>query len=143
MNAQQIGLIRATWQVTQPNAEHVAGLFYARLFELDPSLRHRVGDQAREQGRRLLAMMDTLVCGLDRLPVLRRLLLAIGRRYATCGLRTSDYATLGAAWLWALNASLGNHFSPAARSAWTSFYGLVARNVRLGAHEALAIREMS
>lgn len=143
MNQQQIGLIRNTWGVTQPQAERITGLFYARLFALDPSLQHRFGERALEQGRRLLTMMDTLVCGLDRLPVLRRMLLSIGRRYATCGIRTSDYATFGAAWLWALDNCLGDAFSPAARSAWTAFYGVVARNVRQGAHEVLAIREVA
>lgn len=141
MNADQIQLIRSTWSAVHPAAHRVTGLFYARLFQLDPSLEPRIGRQSMQQAQRLMALMETAICGLDRLPALRRMLLHFGKRYATCGIRPGDYATFGAAWLWALGESLGHTFSPAARNAWTSFYGLVARNVRQGANEALALRE--
>lgn len=142
MNTDQIHLIRATWSAANPQADRIAHLFYTRLFELDPSLSPRIGAQARQHARRVLQLMDTAVCGLERLPALRRLLLGFGKRYATCGVRPSDYATFGAAWLWALGHGLDEKvFTPAARSAWTSFYGLVARNVRQGANEALGLRD--
>lgn len=143
MNADQIQLVRTTWGAVHPAAHRVTGLFYARLFQLDPSLEPRLGRQRMQHAQRLVALMDTAICGLDRVPALRRLLLNLGKRYATCGIRPGDYATFGAAWLWAMNESLGHTFSPAARSAWTSFYGLVARNVRQGANQALAIREVA
>ena len=116
-------------------------LFFARLYQLDPSLQPRIGNQSMAQMQRLLSLMDTAVTGLDRLPALRRMLCIFGRRYATCGIRPGDYATFGAAWLWAMGEGLGVGFSPAARSAWTSFYGVVARSVRQGANQALALRE--
>jgi hemoglobin-like flavoprotein len=141
MNTEQISLIRSTWSAVHPAAHRVTGLFFARLYQLDPSLEPRMGRQSMTEVQRLLTLMDTAVCGLDRLPALRRLLLNFGRRYATCGIRPGDYATFGAAWLWAMGESLGSSFSPAARSAWTSFYGLVARSVRQGANQALALRE--
>ena len=143
MNTDQIRLIRSTWSAVHPAAYRVTGLFFARLYQLDPSLQPRIGTQSMVQMQRLLSLMDTAVCGLDRLPALRRLLTKFGRRYATCGVRPGDYATFGAAWLWALGEGLGNSFSPAARSAWTSFYGVVARSVRQGANQALALREMA
>lgn len=142
MNTEQIRLIRSTWSSVHPSAYRVTGLFFARLYQLDPSLQARIGEQSMAHMQRLLSLMDTAVCGLDRLPALRRLLLNFGRRYASCGVRPGDFATFGAAWLWALGESLGHSFSPAARSAWTSFYGLVARSVRQGVNQALAVREV-
>ena len=139
MNADQIDLIRSTWSAIHPSAHRVTQLFYARLFQLDPSLEPRIGRQSMARAQRLMSLMESAVGGLERMPALRRMLLVFGKRHAGCGVRPGDYATFGAAWLWAMGESLGQSFSPAARNAWTSFYGLVARNVRQGVNEALAL----
>ena len=44
------------------------------------------------------------------------------------GVETTDYETVGAAFLWALQRTLGDGFSPAVQAAWASTYQMVAED---------------
>ena len=55
MTPQQIELVQSTWDQVKPDAEKVAALFYARLFELDPSLQSLFKGDMKEQGKKLMA----------------------------------------------------------------------------------------
>ena len=127
MTPTQVGLIRESWAAVEPIADTAAGLFYGRLFELDPTLERlfRRTDMVRQR-QVLMGTLAVVVKTLDRIDELLPAVEALGRRHAGYGVRESHYATVGAALLWTLEQGLGEAFTPAVREAWTAAYGTLA-----------------
>jgi len=129
-------IVQATWAQVAPNAPAVAALFYARLFELDPSLRALFAHaDMREQGRKLTTMLTVAVNSLDRLEDLIPAVEALGRRHAGYGVRDEHYDIVGRALLDTLAAGLGAAFTPEARDAWSEVYAALAGVMRRAAGE--------
>ena len=127
MTPTQVGLIRESWAAVEPIADTAAGLFYGRLFELDPALERlfRRTDMARQR-QVLMGTLAVVVKTLDRIEELLPAVEALGRRHGGYGVRESHYATVGAALLWTLEQGLGEAFTPAVREAWTEAYRTLA-----------------
>ncbi len=127
MTPTQVGLIRESWAGVEPIADTAAGLFYGRLFELDPTLERlfRRTDMARQR-QVLMGTLAVVVKTLDRIEELLPAVEALGRRHAGYGVRESHYATVGEALLWTLEQGLGEAFTAAVREAWTVAYGTLA-----------------
>lgn len=127
MTPTQVGLIRESWAAVEPIADAAAGLFYGRLFELDPTLERlfRRTDMVRQR-QVLMGTLAVVVKTLDRIEELLPAVEALGRRHAGYGVRESHYATVGEALLWTLEQGLGEAFTPAVREAWTAAYGTLA-----------------
>ena len=67
MDGRQIELVRTTWAKLVPIADQAAGMFYDRLFEIDPSVRSLFTGDMKNQGKLLVGMIDTAVKALDDL----------------------------------------------------------------------------
>ena len=119
-------LVRESWARVEPIGEVAAALFYGRLFELNPELRHRFHGDMAEQGRKLMQTLTVLVRGLDRLDDLLPAVQSLGRRHGAYGVRDAHYTTVEQALLWTLERALGDAFTPAVRGAWTEACGKVA-----------------
>src|SRR5262245_39941722 len=126
MTPEQKQLVKESFALVEPIAETAAALFYARLFELDPSLRPMFRGDITEQGRKLMQTLAVVVHGLDRLPTLIPAVEALGRRHVGYGVRDEHYTTVATALLWTLEQGLGPAFTPAAREAWTAAYVMLA-----------------
>lgn len=126
MTPEQIALVQDGFSKVVAIRDNAAQLFYARLFQLDPSLRSLFQDDMKRQRRKLMAAIATVVKGLnepeDILPMIREL----GRRHAGYGVDPRHYETVGAALLWTLEQGLGEEFTDDARRAWTAAYGLLS-----------------
>jgi len=126
-------------------ADTAAGLFYGRLFELDPAVERlfRRTDMAAQR-KVLMQTFTAVVKSLDRLDQIVPAVQALGRRHAGYGVREAHYATVGAALLWTLEQGLGPGFTPAVREAWATAYGILASvmidaaNAEITAPEAAA-----
>jgi hemoglobin-like flavoprotein len=127
MTPTDIDLIRASWAGVEPIADTAAGLFYGRLFELDPALERlfRRTDMAAQR-KVLMQTLTVVVKSLDRLDQIVPAIQALGRRHAGYGVREAHYATVGAALLWTLEQGLGEAFTPPVREAWTTAHGTLA-----------------
>jgi hemoglobin-like flavoprotein len=128
----EIALVKDSFRRVQPIADQAAALFYARLFELDPSLRPLFRGDLAEQGRKLMSMIAMAVSSLDRLDTLVPAVRQLGARHGAYGVRNEHYATVGTALLWTLEKGLGPAFTPDVRAAWTATYTLLA-NTMMGA----------
>jgi hemoglobin-like flavoprotein len=117
MTRYQVGLLRKSFAALLPVAEAAAALFYARLFELDPSLRSSVSGDLREQGRRLMHMLTVVVRGLDTPETLQPALRSLGRQVGY-GVTHAHDASAELAMLWTLEQALGSEFTPEVREAW-------------------------
>ena len=126
MTPKQKQLVIASWANVLPISESAAELFYARLFETYPELRTHFRGDMQKQGRKLMAMLNTLVNGLDDLEGLLEPLRRSGMAHAAYGVRAEDYDKVGEAFLWALERGLGDAFTPEVRQAWKVVYGTVA-----------------
>jgi hemoglobin-like flavoprotein len=127
MTPTEIDLIRASWSSVEPIADTAAGLFYGRLFELDPAIERlfRRTDMAAQR-KILMQTLTVVVKSLDKLDQLVPAVQALGRRHAGYGVREEHYATVGAALLWTLQQGLGDSFTPPVRAAWAEAYGILA-----------------
>jgi hemoglobin-like flavoprotein len=103
MNPSDIDLIRASWSGVEPIADTAAGLFYGRLFELDPAIERlfRRTDMAAQR-KVLMQTLTVVVKSLDKLDQIVPAVQALGRRHAGYGVREAHYATVGDALLWTL-----------------------------------------
>ena len=140
MNPAEISLVKSTFQKVAPIADQAAALFYARLFELDPSLRELFHGDMAAQGKKLMTMIGVAVNGLDRLEALAPAVRQLGMRHAGYHVRERHYDTVGAALIWTLEKGLGADFTADARSAWTRVYWLLAETMKAGARDATAMQ---
>ncbi len=138
MNQKQIELVQASFAEVVPIAETAAALFYQRLFELDPSLRPMFRGDLKEQGKKLMDMIATVVVNLKRLDRIVPGIQALGARHAGYGVSDEHYDTVGAALLWTLGQGLGEAFTDEVRDAWATAYGILATTMKDAAAEAAA-----
>lgn len=130
MTPEQIGLVQSTWAKLVPIKETAAELFYGRLFELDPSLRAIFKGDMKEQGRKLMAMINVAVGSLDKLDTIVPAVKDLGRRHNGYGVKPQDYGTVATALLWTLEKGLGDAFTPAVKEAWTETYTVLATTMQ-------------
>jgi hemoglobin-like flavoprotein len=130
MTPEQIAMVRASFAQVVPIKEAAAGLFYGRLFELDPSLKPLFKGEMKEQGIKLMAMIGTAVGGLDRLDSIVPAVQALGKRHVGYGVQAAHYDTVASALLWTLEQGLGAAFTSDVKAAWTSAYGILAGTMK-------------
>ncbi len=140
MTSTEITLIRDSFRKVAPIADQAASLFYARLFELDPSLRALFRGDMADQGRKLMTMIGMAVGGLERLDQLVPAVRQLGLRHAGYQVREAHYETVGEALLWTLERGLGADFTPATKAAWAKVYGVLAETMKAGARDAIAMQ---
>lgn len=126
MTPHQITLVQTSWQKVVPIKERAAELFYRKLFESDPSLQSMFKGDMVEQGRKLTAMINTVVVKLDQLGDIVPAVQDLGRRHVAYGVKDQHYDTVGGALLWTLGAGLGDAFTEDVKEAWTRAYTILA-----------------
>ena len=136
MTPDQRVLVQDSFELVKPIAPAAVELFYARLFELDPSLRPMFPANMVEQRRKLIQTLSFAVAGLERPATILPAVRALGRRHAAYGVRPEHFETVGAALLWTLAEGLGAAFTPEVRDAWASVYTALADEMQLGLAEA-------
>jgi len=134
MNTEKILLVRASWQKVLPIKDTAARLFYGQLFELDPSLRSMFRGDMVEQGRKLMAMINTVVNSLDKLEPLLGTVEEMGRRHVAYGVTEAHYDTVGSALIWTLGQGLGDAFTPAVKDAWVEAYTILSTTMKQAAY---------
>lgn len=138
MTPREITLVQESFRKVAPISEQAAAIFYARLFELDPSLRALFHGNMAEQGRKLMQVLGFAVGGLNKLTDLVPAVRALGLRHAGYEVREAHYETVGEALLWTLARGLGADFTPEHQAAWAKVYWLLAETMKAGARDGLA-----
>ncbi len=127
MNSEQIALVQSSWEKVLPISETAAELFYDRLFETDyttPDL--FAGTDMKEQGQRLMGMIDVAVKGLNDLDTLVPAVQELGKRHPSYGVKAEHFDSVGAALLWTLEQGLGDGFTPDIKEAWIEVYNVLS-----------------
>ena len=122
MTPNQIKLVQTSFAQVAPIAATAADLFYGRLFEIAPHVRAMFPEDISEQKKKLMAMLGTVVAGLNNLDTLMPAVRALGRRHGGYGVKAQHYAPVGSALLWTLEKGLGAAFTPEVKDAWATAY---------------------
>jgi len=136
LTPEQVTLVRETWAQVMPIADKAAGLFYGKLFELDPALKPLFRGDMTEQGQKLTKMIGIAVDHLDKLEEIVPAVQDLGVRHLEYGVKNSHYDTVGEALLWTLGQGLGDAFTTEVMNAWTDVYTLLAGTMKDAAREA-------
>jgi hemoglobin-like flavoprotein len=132
MTPEQKKLVRDSFALIAPAADHTGKLFYDNLFRLDPSLRQLFHGNIGEQSGKLMQMLATAVYSLDNLESLGPALHALGRRHAVYGVQPAQFDTVATALLATLETGLGARFTEPVREAWVAAYTLLASTIKRG-----------
>lgn len=138
MNPTQISLVRASFARIGTDGETVASVFYARLFDIDPSTKPLFPADLKGQRVKLMSVLKMVVASLDRLGPLIPVIEGLARRHVEYGVSERQYPSVGSALIWTLDQVLGNEFTPATRAAWVEAYGILSTTMIAAAREPLA-----
>jgi hemoglobin-like flavoprotein len=133
-------LVQSTFAKIASISDQAAAMFYARLFEIDPTLRTLFHSNLAEQGRKLMQVLGFAVRGLGDVDRIVPAVEDLARRHVTYGVRAEHYETVGTALLWTLEKGLGEAFTAATREAWTEAYNLLACIMKDAAYARAASR---
>lgn len=134
MTPEQITLVQESFQKVVPVKDQMAGLFYERLFALDPSVRPLFQGPMPEQGRKLMQALALVAANLLDLSAITETVRGLARRHVSYGVRPEHYATVGEALLWSLEQGLGRDFTPAVRDAWAAAFAMLAEEMKEAAY---------
>ncbi len=108
MEQSQIRLIQESFAHIAPHADLVTDLFFARLFQLEPTLRtHFPNDLRAPKGQFMYA--------------LTRVVRDLNVSYPETESEHARRHVVGAALLWTMEQGLGEQFTGEVRMAWTEF----------------------
>ena len=138
MTPEQISLVQSSMEKVLPIADDAAGLFYGKLFELDPEVQSLFKGNMEEQGRKLMAMIRTAVAGLSDLESIVPAVQDLGVRHIGYGVKDADYDTVGEALIWTLGQGLGEDFTDEVKTAWLEAYTLLATTMKDAASKVAA-----
>ena len=136
MTPAQVKLIQDSWAKVLPISETAADLFYGKLFELDPEVRSMFKGDMKEQGRKLMAILNTAVNSLNNVAAIVPTLQDMGKRHVDYGVKDKDYDTVGEALIWTLGAGLEDAFTDDTKAAWLAVYTLVADTMKEAAAQS-------
>jgi hemoglobin-like flavoprotein len=126
MTPDQVKAIQESFAKVVPISQQAAALFYGRLFEIAPAAKPLFRGDIEEQGRKLMAMLGSVVNGLGNLETILPAASALAKRHIDYGIKAADYEPVGAALLWTLERGLGAQWTPELEAAWTEAYTVLA-----------------
>lgn len=141
MTPDDIALIRRQFAATRGLEQAFAAAFYARLFQIDPTLRPLFPHDLTDQGAKLMKTLSFAVAALDRPEALQPAVFALGQRHASYGVTAAMAAPVGAALLDTLAVALGDGFTPEARATWGAAYGALVAMMAEGLASAAIAAE--
>ena len=123
-------VVRENFESIRDQAGPVALLFYGKLFELAPETRRLFHNDLAAQGRKLMAMLESVVASLDDFDGVRERLRQLGREHAGYGVKPEHYETLMTALNWTFAQALGPDFDAAAREGWRVILTEISETMR-------------
>ncbi len=134
ITAHQKALIQDSFTKVEPIAEQAAEIFYAKLFEYDPSLKPLFKSDLKSQGKKLMSTLKVAIKGLDDLDALVPVLQDLAKRHIAYKVKADDYTPVGNALIYTLKTGLGDQFTPELKQAWIDLYKVVADVMRSAAY---------
>ena len=137
MTEKQILLVKNSW-CCSTNAEKAGKLFYGRLFEVAPGMRHHFHDDIKFQARKLFHMVTLIVTRLHKLDEMMDELKSLARRHHRYGAEPAHYKVVGECLLWTLEKVIGDKWDEETREAWAAVYDVLAETMIKNQEQTLA-----
>jgi len=134
----QILLVKSSWSFIVMNPVAAGQLFYERLFEVAPGVRHLFKGDIKHQARKLINMVTLVVTKIDKLDDIIEEVKLLGQRHNRYGAEPAHYQVVGECLLWTLEKGLGDKWNEETRDAWTKIYGILADAMIRNQSEAAA-----
>lgn len=125
--------LQASFLVAAPHGADIARRFYTRLFQLEPGSRSLFPEDMQAQEQKLIVMLAWMIEHMDQPEVLEAALAEAGKRHAGYGVRSDHYAPVGSALIYALQQTMGEHWTADAEDAWIEAYAYFAREMETAA----------
>src|SRR5215470_11308737 len=125
MTAEQIDLVRRSFDALWPFRRKLADQFYARFFELAPDTRRLFPDNMERQQLKLMDTIAAIVGTLDRHEICQSIINHTGRKHADFGVQTAHFTAFGEALIWGLQQQSGPAFTPEMQQAWIVLYDAI------------------
>jgi hemoglobin-like flavoprotein len=130
MTEKRLKLIRTSWKLLrQIDPQLLGGVFYDRLFTVQPSLRKLFSTSIDAQSVKLIHMLNAIIQHADRLEELAPELEAMALRHVAYGVKPEHYGAVGEALLWTLQQGLGPDWTGEMEEAWTACYTVLAETM--------------
>jgi hemoglobin-like flavoprotein len=127
MTPHQQNLIKESFGMVAPIADQAATIFYARLFELDPSLQRLFANtDMAAQRKNLMQTLAVVVKSIDKLDAIVPAVQALGGRHAGYGVTPQMFTTVGEALIDTLGIGLGDAFTTECREAWVEAFEILS-----------------
>ena len=127
MTNKQIDLVKSSWAIVATiDPLTVGGLFYNRLFEIAPQLKHMFRNPMPEQSKKLLAMINYVISKLNKLEDILDEVAKLARRHVSYGVKPDHYTIVGEALLWTLEKGLADKWNSEVKEAWTDCYQILS-----------------
>lgn len=122
LNQDDLDRVRRTWAAATMNSDHVAQVFYATLFRIDPSTKPLFVGDINMQARKLAQTLTFIVDHLDQQDTLMPAAVALATRHVGYGVSAPQYDSVGQALITTLSQVLGPDFTPEDAEAWKTVY---------------------
>ncbi len=126
-------IVRQSWKNVLPVRDEAAAIFFARLFELDPSLEPFFQGDMAEHSRKWGAIVSVAVANLERPIILLPSLYTLGAQQEKNGIQDHHYDIVGGALLETLQRVLGEAYTPEVKAAWVEAYRVIANVMKTAA----------
>ena len=135
MSGERLAALRAAYAAASADRERFAGVFYRRLFALDPTLPALFRTEMRTQGQKLVEMLDLVIAAADAPDRIRAEVQELGRRHVAYRVRPGHYALVGAALTETFAEILGEDCDEHALRGLVTLYGAVSAAMLEGASQ--------
>jgi nitric oxide dioxygenase len=122
-----IARVQASFKKVAPISDEAARIFYARLFEVAPSVQPMFKAPLEEQGRKLMATLAVVVNGLRNLEKIVPVAQKLAIQHVQYGVRPEHYQTVGECLSYTLQTALGDEMTPELESSWAKAYATLSR----------------
>ena len=126
MNAQQIQLVKETWSFVIVKSDEAGELFYSKLFEVAPGVKHMFKGEMKEQSRKLMGMITYVVTKLDKLDTILTEVRSLAQRHNKYGTQKEHYAVVGECLIYTLKTGLGERWNAQTEAAWIAVYTILS-----------------
>jgi hemoglobin-like flavoprotein len=136
MTQKQIELVKSTWMIVSTiDPLVVGGLFYNRLFEVEPGVKSLFRESIAERSKTLMATLSYIVAKLDKLEDIIGEVRKLARRHTDYGVRPEHYVIAGDILIWTLEQGLGENWNQDVKEAWIACYTILSNAMIAAAAE--------
>jgi len=129
MNAHQIALVQSSWKEIKPLGPAAGELFYSKLFETAPSVRHMFKPDVKPQASKLIYMLDYVVIKLNHLDTLVDDVRKLAIRHVDYGAQPAHYQVVGQVLIATLKEAMGSKWNEELQQAWISAYTILSETM--------------